>query len=143
MSATSVPFSHNTLTATRRENSAVILRLPVSLERLLALLEENGADDYGAIGPAQFAFWRSFKLVADAIAIVGEDFAASPSIDAEGGIRVTWKRGDRTVKLVCPANREQPIYIYYASPQGNILRNEDITASALAGRLFWLINREP
>lgn len=143
MSATTVPFAHNTLTATRSENSTVILRLPLSLERLLALLEENGADDYGAIGPSQFAFWRSFKLVADAIAIVGEDFAASPSVDAEGGIRVTWKRGDRTIKLVCPANREQPIYVYYASPLGNAVRNDGITAPVLAERLSWLINREP
>jgi hypothetical protein len=143
MSATTIPFPHNTLTATRRQNSAVILKLPASLERLLALLEEGGADDYGEIGPAQFAFWRSFKLVADAIAIVGEDFAASPSVDSEGGIRVTWKKGDRTIKLVCPKDRDQPVYVYHASPHGQALQNDGITASVLAERLSWLINREP
>src|SRR5271169_2134313 len=141
MRATAIPFPQNTLTATRRQTAAVILRLPVSLTRLLALLEDNGEDDYGAIGPSQCAFLTAFRMILDATAIVGEDFASSPSVDSEGGIRVTWRRGDRVVKLVCPATREKAPYIYHASPAANSLRNESVTVAYLADRLSWLINR--
>jgi len=135
-------FFQNTFTTTRQRAATVPLRLPVSLWRLLDLLAENGEDDYGAIGPSQLAFLRAFRLVAEALAILGEDFASSPSVDSEGGIRVTWRRGDRQVKLVCPARREASVYIYYAGPAGNGLLNQGVSAPDLAGRLDWLINRE-
>jgi hypothetical protein len=143
MSATALPFHENTFTATRQQTAIEILKLPVSLSRLLTLLEDNGEDDYGVIGPSQFAFLKAFRMVADAISIAGEDFASSPSVDSEGGIRVTWRRGDRTVKLICPATRDKPVYVYYSSPAGNSLLTENVNASLLAGRFLWLINREP
>jgi len=143
MSASATPFWENTFTSTRPRIAPSALRLPVSLHRLVDLLAENGEDDYGAIGPDQFAFWRAFMLLANTLAILGEDFACSPSVDSQGGIRLTWRRGDRQVKLVCPAERDEPIYIYYASSKGNALWNENVTATHLADRLSWLINREP
>jgi hypothetical protein len=148
MSAKSIPFGgvpyrENTFSATRQQTAIGILKLPVSLLRLLALLEDSGEDDYGAKGPTQLAFLTAFRIVADAIAIVGEDFASSPSVDSEGGVRVTWKRGDRTVKLVCPATRDKAVYVYHSSPNGTSLRDEDVTATFLADKLSWLINREP
>jgi|SRR5215469_9646176 len=133
---------HTTFTATRQRTSTQLIRLPVSLSRILELLQENGEDDYGAIGPTQFAFWTAFKMVSDAISIVGEDFACSPAVDSEGGIRLSWRRGDRQVKLICPAKREAAGYIYQASPEGTSVRDRDVTAAALADRLSWLINRE-
>jgi hypothetical protein len=134
-------FWQNTFTATLHRTSTDILQLPVSLSRLLGLLAESGEDDYGAKGPAQFAFWKAFSFVSDAISLLGEDFACSPSVDSDGGIRVTWRRGDRIVKLVCPAAREMPVYLYRASPNGNSLRNEGVTTAVLAEWLSWLINR--
>ena len=143
MSATAIPFPHNTLSATRSQTSSVILKLPISLSRLLEVLEVNGEDDYGAAGPSQFAFLTAFRIILDAIAIIGEDFASSPSIDPEGGVRITWRRGDRIVKLICPATRDKAPYVYHSSPSGNALRTENVTATYLADRLSWLINREP
>jgi len=136
-------FWQNTLSATPYRVAPCTMRLPLSLHRILDLLAENGEDDYGAIGPSQFAFWRAFRLISSSIEILGEDFPCSPAVDSQGGIRVTWKRGDRRVKLVCHATREAPMYVYYSSPSGNGLRNESITATDLADRIYWLINREP
>jgi hypothetical protein len=136
-------YIENTFTATRQRTTTELLRLPVSVSRLLALLKDHGEDDYGAIGPSQFAFFTAFTLVFEAIGIAGEDFASSPSVDSEGGIRVTWRRGDRTVKLVCPATRDKPVYVYCSSPTGNSLRNENVSPTFLASRLSWIINREP
>lgn len=141
----------NTFTATAQRSSTEILRLPVSLSRLLALLAENGEedygtnreDDYGSIGPSQFAFFTAFSLVARAISILGEDFACSPSIDSGGGIRVTWRRGDRQVKLICPAERDMTTYIYQASASGSSIRDQGVTAAVVADWLSWLVNREP
>jgi hypothetical protein len=143
MSSLAIPFPHNTHSATRHQTAVVLLSLPVSLTRLLSTLEENGDDDYGAIGPSQFAFLTAFRMVFDAVSILREDYASSPSVDSDGGIRVTWKRGDRVVKLVCPATRDKSPYVYHSSPSGNFLRNENVTASYLADRISWLINREP
>ena len=136
-------FWQNTLTSTPHCVAPCTTRLPLSLHRVLDLLGESGEDDYGAIGPSQFAFLRAFRLISSAIEVLGEDFPCSPSVDSHGGIRVTWRRGDRQVKLVCPATRETPMYVYYYSPSGNGLRNENITAADLADKLYWLINREP
>jgi len=136
-------FWKNTFTETRHHVAPCTMQLPLSLSRLLDLLAESGEDDYGAIGPSQLAFLRTFRLVLGAIEVLGEDFPCSAAVDSQGGIRVTWRRGDRQVKLVCPATRETPVYIYHSSPSGNGLRNEKITAAELANRLDWLINREP
>lgn len=138
MSAFATQFWEDTLTSTPHCVAPCSTRLPVSLDRLLNVLAENGEDDYGAIGPNQFAFFQAFRLVAEAIAILGEDFPASPAVDSQGGIRVTWKRGDRQVKLVCPSQRDMPVYIHYSSPSGNGLRNEGISAAELSNRLDWL-----
>lgn len=144
MSAGATLLFEGRFTETRRRTAAEFLRQPVSVLRLIALLaEEGGDDDYGAIGPSQFAFWQAFLMVSNAISILGEDFACSPSVDSQGGIRVTWRRGDRQIKLICPARRDTPIYIYQASPEGNSIRDQGVTAQVLADKLSWLINREP
>ena len=136
-------FTKNTWTASSAKPAEVLVMLPLSIRRLVALLEENGEDDYGQIGPSQLAFKNAFLLVSQAISLLGEDVQSSPVVDSEGGIRVTWKRGDKQIKLVCSARRETPIYIYQASAAGNSLRNQNVTATVLAERLSWLINREP
>ncbi|HVP48799.1 MAG TPA: hypothetical protein VMT32_19535 [Bryobacteraceae bacterium] len=140
MSAAATVLFEGNFTETRRRTSTEFLRQPVSVLRLVALLaDERDEDDHG---PSQFAFWKAFIMVSDAISILGEDFASSPTVDSQGGIRITWRRGDRQVKLICPATRGMPMYIYEASPEGNAITNEGVTASMLADKLYWLINRE-
>jgi hypothetical protein len=135
-------FTENTWTATNSKASPAFLRLPVSLSRLISLLDENGEDDYGQIGPSQFAFKTAFRLVANAISILDEDLPAAAVVDSEGGIRITWNRYDRQIKLVCPATKDAPVYVYRSSPGDNSLRNQNVTAAVLADRLSWLITRE-
>jgi len=135
-------FAENTWTASVARASSGFWTLPLSLSRLVSLLDDNGRDDYGEIGPSQFAFKTAFVLVAHAVSILDEDLAAVPVIDSEGGIRVTWNHYGKQIKLVCPATKDSPIYIYQSSAAGNSLRNHNVTASVLADRLVWLTTRE-
>jgi hypothetical protein len=135
--------TENRMTATPRAKPADIIVLrPLSIRRLVALLD-NGDDDEGDIGPTQYAFKTAFDLIEEAEHVVGGRLVSSPVVDSEGGIRITWRRGDKQVKLVCPATREAPVYMYYAFPEGNDLRNQNVTATVLAERLAWLTDREP
>jgi hypothetical protein len=126
-----------------RERNAASL----SILRLVNLLDGNGdgekEDDYGSIIPSMFAFETAVGFVRGAIKILGEDVVSSPVVDSQGGIRVTWKRGGRQVKLVCPATKEGSLYIYQSSAGGNSVQDQNVTAEALAARLSVLIGREP
>ena len=144
MSAASLQFpsfTRNTWSSSSAEPAPVSRLVEVSIARLLCLLEENGDDDFGKIGPTQFAFKNALALVVKAISILGEDIPSSPVVDSQGGIRVAWRCGSRQVKLVCPATRDSAIYIYQSGPQGNSIRDQNVTAVALAERLAWLIDR--
>ncbi|HEY1185676.1 MAG TPA: hypothetical protein VGE89_15900 [Bryobacteraceae bacterium] len=118
--------------------------LAASLSRLVELLEENGEDDYGQISPTQFAFLTAYRMVERAEALAGPGIASSPAVDSEGGIRISWRRGDRQVKLVCPASPEMPIYIYWCESSTDVssVQNQNVTADALAEKLSWLTSRE-
>lgn len=144
MSAPPFPpqFIENDWTATTPRESAVLFRLPISISRLFGLLDENGEDDYGQIGPSQFAFKTAFLLVAHAIALLDEDIPCAPVVDSEGGVRVTWNHYNKQIKLVCPAAKDSPVYIYQSSPAGTSLRDKNVTPSVLADRLSWLTTRE-
>jgi hypothetical protein len=118
----------------------------LSILRLVNLLDGNGdgetEDDYGAIIPSMFAFETAVGLVRGAIKIMGEDVISSPVVDSQGGIRVTWRRGGGQVKLICPATKEGPLYIYQSSSEGNSVQDQNVTAEALAARLSLLTDRE-
>jgi CBS domain-containing protein len=103
----------------------------------------NREDDYGAIAPSVYALQAALVLVAGAIKIMREDIPGVPVVDSEGGIRITWKQGDRLVRLVCPAAKEGQLYIYQSSAGVNSILNQNVTAEALATRLATLVAREP
>lgn len=147
-------YTQNTWTSTRpsnlyRSHDLCLVerspkpKLPVSLFRLFSLLDENGEDDHGKVGPSQFAFKTAFMMIAEALPIVGKDIPSSPSVDSQGGIRITWRNGDKTVKLVCPAAKDGTLYIYQSSSSGNSLRNQNVNTAVLAERLSWLSASEP
>jgi hypothetical protein len=146
MSATSIPFppfTENTWTATNPKESTVLFRLPIALERMVALLDDDsGGDDYGQVGPSQFAFRTAYRMVFRAITLLNDDIPCAPVVDAEGGIRITWNRYEKQIKLICPSTPDAPVYIYQSSPAGNSLRDQNVTASVLADRLAWLVTRE-
>jgi hypothetical protein len=143
MSAPSIPFTVNTWTASNAKPASAFSKLPISLARICALLnEDENSDEEGHSGPTQFAFKTAFMMVAHAISLLDEDLPSAPVLDSEGGIRITWNRYGKQIKLVCPATKESPVYIYQSSPSGNSLRNQNVTASVLADRLAWLTTRE-
>ena len=107
----------------------------------MALFDDSD-DDEGHVTPTNYSFKTAFDLIEEAEHLVGVALVSSPVTDSEGGIRITWRRGDKQVKLVCPATREAPVYIYYASPDGNDLRNQNVTANVLAERLTWLTSNQ-
>lgn len=121
-------------------------RTSASLSRLVGLLdddEDGDQDDYGQIGPTQFAFKTAYQMIENTEEVVGTLPAGSPTVDSEGGIRVTWEINNRRVKLICPATRKGQMYIYHSSAEGSQIQNQNVTTTALANRMSWLMSREP
>lgn len=114
--------------------------LPVSLQRLLDLLGEKGEDDFGVVDPTQFAFKTAIEFVLNAESTLDRSIKSAPVVDSEGGIRITWRSGDRQVKLICPATPSGAIYVYESSPTGSSVLNQNVTSATLAGRLLWLLH---
>jgi len=110
-----------------------------TLSRLLDLLDENGEDDYGLVSPTQHAFKSAFILVRAAQKQMGGvRIVGSASVDSVGGVRVTWNREDREIRLVCPAAQPDQIYIYQQSELSNRAIH-GVTPEVLANKLSWLI----
>jgi hypothetical protein len=141
------PTHKKALTEARDRENAERAKTSISLLRLVRLFagDEDGdkESDYGAIAPTPYALQTALLLVAGAIKIRGGDIPSSPVVDSEGGIRITWRRGDRTIKLICPATKDGPLYVYQSFAGANSLQNQNVTAEALAARLSSLIGREP
>jgi hypothetical protein len=110
-----------------------------TLSRLLDLLDEHGEDDYGVLDPTQYSFRAAFTLVRNAQKQMVFRIAGSPSVDSVGGIRVTWRREDREIRLVCPARRAEQVYIYQQSERRNQAIH-GVTPTILADKLSWLIS---
>ena len=109
-----------------------------TLSRLLDLLEENGEDEYGIIGPTQHAFKYAFRLVGRAENLLTVQVAGSPSVDSVGGIRITWRFAGRELRLICPATATQEAYIYQEVHGGQFEALHNVTPTLLAEKLAWL-----
>jgi hypothetical protein len=114
--------------------------IATTLNRLVALLEADETDEYGVLQPTQSAFRRTMQLVIEAYDNLGDRFQkASVSTDEEGGIRVTWSKveADCEVRLVCPAQVEQAVYIYHELGADYAVERE-VTGTVLVQWLEWL-----
>jgi hypothetical protein len=107
--------------------------------RLLDLLGDRGEDDYGPLDPTQHAFLSAFRLARDAQRHMTLRVAGSPSVDSRGGIRVTWRKEGREIRLICPSDRTEEVYIYEQSERRNRVIH-GVTAPILAGKLSWLVS---
>ena len=93
--------------------------LSVTQSRLLSLLDSSGRDEFGELSPTQSAFRKTFELVSYAEAILGISRPrGSCTVDSEGGIRTTWSLPDKEVRLICPSNASQEVYLYVETGQG-------------------------
>jgi hypothetical protein len=112
----------------------------VTLRRLIALLEEDGTDDYGILQPSQSAFKRAMRFILEAYESLGESFPkASVSTDEKGSIRLTWSNPepDCEVRLICPADHSQEAFLYHELGDTYAVE-QNVTPSALVQWLRWL-----
>jgi hypothetical protein len=126
-----------TIAQTIRPSSSPIT---VTLKRLVALLEEDEADEYGVLQPSQAAFKLAMRFIVEAYDVMGESFPkASASTDEQGSIRLTWSKieSDCEVRLICPAHHDQQAYLYHELGNNYAVERE-VTVSILLLWLEWL-----
>ncbi len=114
--------------------------ITVTLKRLVDLLEENETDEYGVLQPSQTAFKLAMRFVVEAYDVMGDRFPkASASTDEEGGIRLTWSKlePECEVRLICPAQTDQPAYLYHELGDDYAVERE-VTVYILLQWLEWL-----
>lgn len=121
------------------QRAAVAPGAESSLSRLLTLLEQNGEDDYGILGPTQHGFLTACRIIDGAERQMVYSIPGSPCVDSQGGIRVTWRLGGKEVRLICPSAPEQKPYIYEESETHN-QATHDVTPETLAQKLSWLVS---
>ncbi len=114
--------------------------ITVTLKRLVDLLEEDETDEYGVLQPSQTAFKLAMRFVVEAYDVMGDRFPkASASTDEEGGIRLTWSKlePECEVRLICPAQTDQPAYLYHELGDDYAVERE-VTVYILLQWLEWL-----
>lgn len=106
---------------------------------LRTLRNEENEDDY-VFRPSDHAFQTALDLISDAYLLVKDDTGKPfTSPDGNGGVRLEWSKGGRTVSLVIPASENHPPYIYHrCSDAHNAERNP--SAKMLADWLDWLVH---
>jgi hypothetical protein len=108
--------------------------------RLIDLLEETGNDDYGQIGPDQISFGTVLKLVktAESMVVTGTAPSGSPSVDSRGGIRITWRNGEKEIRLICSPDNPRSVYLYLEGPNMEAEIQEAATGQTLSDSFSWL-----
>ena len=102
------------------------------------LLLEHEQDEYGRLRPTDHAFKVTVELVSDARRLMGPSFPkASTSTDSEGGIRLTWTRGKREVRLICAAAPSMRTYVYRETEKWHET-SKDVSSEVLVEWLNWL-----
>lgn len=111
------------------------------MARLRELREESASDEYGVSRPTDSAFVCAWSLVHHAFLRVQELFLlGSPSVDLRGGVRLTWSRDDREIRLVCPPSLAERTYLYYES-RAEYGLVENVSPGELARWLRWVNQR--
>jgi len=94
-----------------------------TIKQIFALVAGDESDGYGVLRPTDYAQRKTLKLLSRAQKAFADDvenrqlglsfpkgFVAT---DSEGGIRIEWLNGDKTIRLVVPASENGQSYIYF------------------------------
>jgi len=108
-------------------------------DRVEQLAREPETDEDLPEYPTDEAVGWAIGLLSTAGQILGENFPrGSAAVGEDGGVRITWSRGDKEVRLVCGGTRENRSYIYFED--GPVYGVDDVvTGMRLAEFLMWLI----
>ena len=111
----------------------------VTVSRVRELLSEPETDEYGISRPTPYAYHRALQLLEGASRQARHPIPrGSASTDSEGGIRVTWTRTNRELRLVVASSVERDSYIYYEA--GDSYGVEAVSSSKdLARWVEWLV----
>ena len=115
---------------------------PDSLLRLASLTVNGDNDeDSGTIFPAAHAVGSVLQVIYPASKMTASPLG-SPSIDSKGGVRFTWKRGSREVRLVAPSDPSKQMYLYSQDGDATELL-KDVSPDSLAAKWEWLVSGAP
>ena len=111
-----------------------------TLSRVRELRDEPESNEDLPAKPTDTAFEMSVRLLRTAAQLLHEDFPrGSASVGNDGGVRVTWSRGESTeVRLICGGTTENRSYLYFES-NGDYGVDEEMTGMRLASYLKWLV----
>lgn len=108
-----------------------------TLRSLDELSQEPEEDEYGPARPSQFAYNTATELLRRSASLVDSFPAGSASADTAAGVRITWRKHNRQLRLVIGPRPEGRCYVYrQAGEQHQITDN--ITYDSFAAWLRWL-----
>jgi hypothetical protein len=89
--------------------------------------------------PTDYAISTILELIWGARTLAGQPAWSNPEVDiaGNGGVRIKWRRGQRSVTVACPPNAQFHRYLYYANELVH-RAIPDFESATLAERLTWL-----
>lgn len=116
------------------DNGAGLQRTLRSVEDLMSEAEE---DEYGPARPTEFAHRFAISLLRRAASLLSSFPAGSACTDVDAGIRITWREGERQVRLVLAPAPDGRSYVYMQDAQHPQITGV-VTYDSVAGVLCWL-----
>jgi len=108
------------------------------LERVANLVQE--AEEDGAVSPSDHAMAETRRLLRATFSSIDFIFPrASAMSDGRGWVHLYWRKADRMVQLVVPADSSQLAYIYHSDGEDYDV-DPGVTASKLLLWLDWFAN---
>lgn len=99
--------------------------------------EPEEDDDYGPARPTDFAHRLAVDLIGRAASLLTSFPAGSACTDSVGGIRLTWHKQTRQIRLVLAPTPRGRSYLYAQAGERYQI-TEDITEGMVAASLRWL-----
>ena len=114
-----------------------LLRTLRSLEQLIGEVGEDEIEDGESDRPTNFAYSSATSLICKAGSLLATFPSGSACADGLAGIRVTWRRDERQVRLVVAPTNQGRGYIYIQDAKQPRI-TDVVTHDSLAGWLSWL-----
>lgn len=114
-----------------------LLRTLRSMEQLMGEVGEDEVEEDESDRPTNFAYSSATSLIRRAGSLLAAFPSGSACADGLAGIRVTWRRDERQVRLVVAPTQQGRVYIYIQDAKQPRI-TDVVTHDSLAGWLSWL-----